>query len=63
MYDNAPDGDTVAMIHVFGIKYAEEIRISDTNPRQIAESSGIPASYVSEISKGVKLAKYVTLRK
>ena len=26
MYDNAPDRDQVAMIHLFGIKYANEIK-------------------------------------
>lgn len=26
MYQNAPHGDSVAMIHLFGIKYALEIK-------------------------------------
>ena len=26
MYHNAPKGETVAMVHLFGIKYAEEIK-------------------------------------
>ena len=29
MYNNAPEGDAVAMIHLFGIKYAKEIKKSD----------------------------------
>lgn len=26
MYHNAPKGEAVAMIHLFGIKYAEELK-------------------------------------
>ena len=29
MYNNANKGDTVAMIHLFGIKYANEIKQSN----------------------------------
>ena len=26
MYRNAPDGDTSVMIHLFGVRYAKEVR-------------------------------------
>ena len=29
MYNNAPKGDSVAMIHLFGIKYADQIKESE----------------------------------
>lgn len=62
MYHNAPKGDAVAMIHVFGIKYAQEVQQSGYSKKDIAEAANIPLSYATEISKGVKLAKYVTVK-
>ncbi len=59
MYHNAPSGDKVAMIHLFGIKYADEINQSKISNKDIALKANIPESYKAEISKGVKLAKYV----
>lgn len=60
MYHNAPTDDAVTMIHLFGIKYADQIAKSTYSKKDIAEAAGIQPSYVTEISKGVKLAKYVT---
>jgi hypothetical protein len=62
MYNSAQKGDTVAMIHLFGIKYANEIRGSGAACKDIAISAGIPESYGVEINKGINLAKYVTLK-
>ena len=59
MYNNAPKGDSVAMIHLFGIKYANEILLSRFSKKDIANAARIPESYGTEISKGIKLAKYV----
>ena len=59
MYNNAPKGDSVAMIHLFGIKYANEILLNRFSKKDIANAARIPESYGTEISKGVKLAKYV----
>lgn len=60
MYDNAPRGDQVAMIHLFGIKYAEEIRDNKYTPKEILFAADMPESYQVEINKGIKLEKYVT---
>ena len=60
MYQEAPKGEMVAQIHLFGIKYAHELQrlsISD-----VVELAGISSRYVTEVSKGRKLAKYVTVR-
>ena len=62
MYNNAPSGDSVAMIHLFGILYAEEITNQGHSKKDIIEQSGISTSYLIELSKGVKLAKYVIPR-
>jgi hypothetical protein len=59
MYNNAPKGDSVAMIHLFGIKYANEIKESEYSKKDIITQSGISTSYLTELSKGVKLAEYV----
>ena len=59
MYHNAPKGDTVAMIHLFGIKYAEEIKKCNFSKKNIIEQAGLPISYLTELTKGVKLAEYV----
>jgi hypothetical protein len=59
MYLNAPKGDAVAMIHLFGIIYADEISNFDNAKKEIIIESGISESYITELSKGVKLAKYV----
>ena len=59
MYLNAPKGDAVAMIHLFGIKYADEISNFENAKNEIIQVSGISQSYNTELSKGIKLAKYV----
>ncbi len=60
MYNGAPKGDSTAMIHLFGIKYADEIKKSEYSQKDIIKQSGIPTSYFAELNKGVKLAVYVT---
>ncbi len=59
MYSNAPKGDAVAMIHLFGIKYAVQIKESKYSKKEIIKQSGISESYLTELTKGVKLAQYV----
>lgn len=62
MYHNAPKGEAVAMIHLFGIKYANELQQSKFSKKDIARAARIPESYGTEISKGIKLAPYVTVK-
>lgn len=59
MYFNSEKGEAVAMIHLFAITYAKDIKSTGRSMREIAKGSGINESYGTEISKGVKLAKYV----
>ena len=63
MYDDAPKGNSVAMIHLFGIKYADEIKNSEFSKRDIINQSGISQTYLAELNKGVKLADYVIPKK
>ena len=63
MYDQAKRNEAACQIHLFGIKYAEELLQCGSPLKHILELSGIPHGYLSEISKGIKLAQYVTIRK
>ena len=59
MYTSAEKGEKVAMIHLFGVKYAQEIREAGAAAKDIAGAAGIPLSYGTEINKGVGLSRYV----
>jgi len=62
MYENAKRNEAVCQIHLFGIIYGEMIRQSGIRLQDILTASGLSAGYLPELSKGVKLAKYVRLR-
>lgn len=62
LYHNAPKGEAVAMIHLFGIKYAKELNESRFNKKEVARAANIPESFGTEISKGIKLSKYVVAK-
>jgi hypothetical protein len=55
----APHGYQVANIHLFGIKYAEIIQKNHLCVKDIVVSSGLNPSYATEVSKGIKLSRYV----
>lgn len=59
MYDKAPDGYQVANIHLFGVKYASVILKNNYRVSKIVNASGINPSYATEVSKGIKLSRYV----
>ena len=63
MYDNAPYNEQVLMIHLFGIKFADVIRANGYNAREIIEAAGVKESYQTEVSKGMKIAKYIEIKK
>lgn len=52
-----------ALIQCFGIKYADVIKENRFRPQNIVEKSIFKGTeYATEIRKGMKLAKYVSLR-
>ena len=59
MYGNAPQGEQVAHIHLFGIKYGRIIKSNAYKSTEIIKASGLNDSYATEVSKGIKLSKYV----
>ena len=50
------------MIHLFGVLYADEMRIAGISPAAVIKAAGIQPSYVVEINKGINLAKYMELK-
>ena len=59
MYDGALPGEKTTMIHLFGVKYAAEIRDCGASVTEIVRLSGIDGSYNREVYKGMRLARYV----
>ena len=59
-YGAAKRGEMVLSIHLFGIKYADEI--GGLSVPGIVRKSGLSDTYVTEVHKGIKLAKHVRLR-
>ena len=49
----------VAMIHLFGIIYADEIEALELKVSEIVKLAELPESYKTEVSKGLKLAPLV----
>jgi hypothetical protein len=47
------EGETAAMVHLFGIKYETEIKELGASMKSIARAAGINESYGTEIAKGV----------
>ncbi|WP_345885047.1 HTH-like domain-containing protein [Shewanella algae] len=62
MYFGAIDGETATMVHLFGIKYSDEIKACEASPKQIAILAKIPETYGTEINKACKLSKYVVIK-
>jgi 5-methylcytosine-specific restriction protein B len=56
----AATGEKAVSIHLFGIKYANEIR--DMSAKEIVIGADLPKSYKTEIRKGINLAKYVEIK-
>lgn len=63
MYENAKRNEAVCQINLFGILYADEIKNNGYNLKTILKLSGISKGYLTEISKGIKLSKYVTVKR
>lgn len=62
MYETASRNEQVAMVHVFAIKNGEIILKNKIKPVDIIKAADLQESYKTEISKGVKLSKFVTVR-
>lgn len=47
---------------LFGIKFGPIIRANALSIKKIVQLSGIGASYITEVTKAVKLSEYVALK-
>ena len=56
---SAQAGDRAVTVHLFGIKYASEI---GSAANDVAIAAGISAKYGTEIRKGMKLARFVSIK-
>ena len=73
-YDKAPKGESTLGIRLFGIKYAHELQkltsdgysVSDVIAEIVGKAQPLGKSrkgdYSTEVRKGMKLAKYVSLK-
>ena len=60
-WEQAPRGDVVVRIHLFGIENAAALE--GISLAGLVEEAGVPKPYATEIHKGMRLAEYVTLRR
>lgn len=61
-YDNAPKNRQVAMVHLFGIKYANIILEKGISLLDIIKAAGINEPYKTELRKGMNLAGFVVVK-
>jgi hypothetical protein len=59
MYHEAPQGEAVVMIHLFGVKYASAIKEAGLSTKDVVAAARINPSYATEVMKGMNLARYV----
>ncbi len=59
MYDDGVKhgNEAVAMIHMFGIKYGDQIEAADSTPQEIVALAGLDQSYYAEVNKGRNIGK------
>ena len=62
MYQTSPKGFQVANIHLFSIYYADVIERDCLNKKEILQAADMQQSYQTEISKGINLALYVSIK-
>ena len=62
MYENAPKSEQVVNIHLFGIMFGDIIKRNKYSVAQIIELAEMKKSYNVELSKGIKLSKFVKLK-
>lgn len=60
MHRDSPPQEKSTPIHLFGIKYAQELASLST--REVVVPAGLAPTYATEVPKGRRLAKYVVLK-
>ena len=62
MCGDAPYGEKVTTIHLFGIRYTTDLLSRHVSINNVAKLSGVGDSYSIEVRQGVNLAKHVELK-
>ena len=62
MYDSAPRGSETLAVHLFGIRYGQEIRANGLTPSEIAEEAGLSKNWYAQVNDGINLASHVDLK-
>ena len=63
MCQDAPKNERVVSMYKFGIKYAAEIKdLGRSGIKDVIQQSRLPSTYKTELSKAIKLSKYVALK-
>ncbi len=61
MHESFPEGDKTTAVHLFGIKYGEELlQLTRGELDRISEAAGLTPTYGLELRKMAKLSRYVT---
>lgn len=60
MYQKADHKEKGVAIHLFGIKYADQIE--SMSAKDVVVGAELPESYKTELRKGINLAKYVEVK-
>ena len=63
IYNNAEENTKVVSLYLFGIKYAGLIEKCNYNYGKIIEYAGLSTSLGTELSKALRISKYVTVSK
>ncbi len=61
-FENAKNGETVASIYLFGIKYGKLIKTKNYSINEIIKISGINQAYFAELNKGIRLSEYLSIK-
>lgn len=61
-YLKASKGEFVLRAHLFAIQYADVINRNNYSLKEITRASKLSENYYSELNKGLKLARFVTLK-
>ncbi len=59
-YNDAPQGEAVTSLFIFGIKYADDLVVLSL--KDVVRKAGIRPTYYTEIRRGIKLAQYAQIR-
>lgn len=62
-YDRAKRNQTILQVDLFGIKFGPIIQENGLSIKKIVQLSGIGGSYITEVTKAVKLSEYVVIKK